>query len=187
MNFMWSGLLALLVALPVLIGIYIWSLRRRRPSGVRYSSLSLIRDADAGVGAPAPPSAVRPLRRRARRPRPRPGPAGRHPGRTDEPDHDHPHHRRLRQHVLVRHPAQPPRGGRGGRGQLHQQPGCVDEDRHRRLQHLRARSSRRPRTIDRRCSTRCTAWRPGGGRPSATASWPRSTPSRRSTRPWPRA
>jgi Ca-activated chloride channel family protein len=48
MNFLWSGLLALLVVLPILIAIYVWRLRRGRPSGVRYSSLALIRDADPG-------------------------------------------------------------------------------------------------------------------------------------------
>jgi Ca-activated chloride channel family protein len=48
MDFQWSGLLALLVVLPVMVGVYIWSLRRRRPSGVRYSSLALIRDALPG-------------------------------------------------------------------------------------------------------------------------------------------
>ena len=48
MQFLWSGLLALLVVLPVLVGIYVWSLRRRRPSGIRYSSLSLVRDAMPG-------------------------------------------------------------------------------------------------------------------------------------------
>ena len=48
MDFLWSGLLGLLVLLPILIAIYIWRLRRGRPSGVRYSSLALIRDAEPG-------------------------------------------------------------------------------------------------------------------------------------------
>ena len=48
MDFLWSGLLGLLVLLPILIAIYVWRLRRGRPSGVRYSSLALIRDADPG-------------------------------------------------------------------------------------------------------------------------------------------
>jgi len=48
MDFLWSDLLALLLVLPILIAIYIVALRRRRPSGVRYSSLSLIRDAGPG-------------------------------------------------------------------------------------------------------------------------------------------
>ena len=48
MDFLWSGFLALLLALPVLVGVYVWSLRRGRPSGVRYSSLALVRDAIPG-------------------------------------------------------------------------------------------------------------------------------------------
>src|SRR5450759_4382270 len=48
MNFLWSGLLALLVLLPILIAMYVWQLRRGRPSGVRYSSLALIRAAEPG-------------------------------------------------------------------------------------------------------------------------------------------
>jgi len=48
MDFLWSGLLALLVVLPLLVAIYVWQLRRGRPSGVRYSSLALIRDAEPG-------------------------------------------------------------------------------------------------------------------------------------------
>ena len=45
MDFLWSGFLVLLVALPLLVAAYIWSLRRSKPSGVRYSSLMLIREA----------------------------------------------------------------------------------------------------------------------------------------------
>jgi Ca-activated chloride channel family protein len=48
MNFMWFDLLALMLVVPILIGVYIWSLGRRRPAGVRYSSLSLVRDAVRG-------------------------------------------------------------------------------------------------------------------------------------------
>jgi Ca-activated chloride channel family protein len=48
MDFQWSSFLLLLGILPVLVGIYVWSLRRRRRSGVRYSSLALIRDAQPG-------------------------------------------------------------------------------------------------------------------------------------------
>ncbi|MFN8620881.1 MAG: VWA domain-containing protein [Chloroflexota bacterium] len=45
MTFLWAWLLALLlVAVPVLVGGYLWTQRRRRPVGVRYSSLSLLRD-----------------------------------------------------------------------------------------------------------------------------------------------
>jgi Ca-activated chloride channel family protein len=48
MDFLWFDLLALLLLLPVLVGVYVLSLRRRRPEGVRYSSLSLVRDAVRG-------------------------------------------------------------------------------------------------------------------------------------------
>ena len=48
MTFLWPGLLVLLVLVPMLVGVYAWSLRRRRPVGVRYSSLSLVRDALPG-------------------------------------------------------------------------------------------------------------------------------------------
>jgi Ca-activated chloride channel homolog len=45
MDFLWQGFLVLLVVPPLLAIAYALSLRRRRPSGVRYSSLSLVRDA----------------------------------------------------------------------------------------------------------------------------------------------
>src|SRR5437867_747697 len=48
MQFLWPGFLALLLIVPAMIGIYVWTLRRRRPSGVRYSSLSLVRTAQPG-------------------------------------------------------------------------------------------------------------------------------------------
>ena len=48
MEFLWPGLLLLLGLLPVLVGVYAWSLRRRRPAGVRYSSLALVRAAQPG-------------------------------------------------------------------------------------------------------------------------------------------
>ena len=48
MDFLWPGLLVLLGLLPILVAVYAWSLRRRRPSGVRYSSLALVREALPG-------------------------------------------------------------------------------------------------------------------------------------------
>ena len=48
MDFLWSTLLALLLVLPAIVAVYVWSQRRRRPAGVRYSSLSLVRDAAPG-------------------------------------------------------------------------------------------------------------------------------------------
>lgn len=45
MSFLWPGLLFLWLLIPVAVGIYIWVLRRRRRFAVRYSSLSLLREA----------------------------------------------------------------------------------------------------------------------------------------------
>jgi len=44
MDILWPGFLALLASIPILIAAYIWMLRRRRVA-VRYSSLSLVREA----------------------------------------------------------------------------------------------------------------------------------------------
>jgi Ca-activated chloride channel homolog len=44
MTILWPVALALLLAVPALAGVYAWGLRRRRPAGVRYSSLALVRD-----------------------------------------------------------------------------------------------------------------------------------------------
>ena len=48
MTFLWGALLAAVVVVPFLVGLYAWSQRRRRPRGARYSSLALIRDARPG-------------------------------------------------------------------------------------------------------------------------------------------
>ena len=48
MSFLWAGLLVLLLIVPLVIAVYAWSLRRRRPVGARYSSLSLVRAAMPG-------------------------------------------------------------------------------------------------------------------------------------------
>jgi Ca-activated chloride channel homolog len=45
MDLLWAGSLALLLLLPLLAALYVWALRRRRPAAVRYSSLSLVREA----------------------------------------------------------------------------------------------------------------------------------------------
>ena len=47
MSLLWPGLLYLLLLIPLAVGIYAWILRRRQRFAVRYSSLSLIRDAAA--------------------------------------------------------------------------------------------------------------------------------------------
>jgi Ca-activated chloride channel family protein len=45
MNLLWPGFLFLLILIPLLIGIYIWVMRRHRRFAVRFSSLSLVREA----------------------------------------------------------------------------------------------------------------------------------------------
>jgi Ca-activated chloride channel family protein len=45
MSLLWPGFLYLLLLIPLVIALYIWLLRRRRRFAVRYSSLSLMREA----------------------------------------------------------------------------------------------------------------------------------------------
>ncbi len=45
MSFIWPGLLFGLILVPLLLALYIWMLRRRRRYAVRFSSLSLVRQA----------------------------------------------------------------------------------------------------------------------------------------------
>ena len=45
MTFLWPEMLWLLLAAPVLVGIYVLLLRRRKKGAVRYASLSLVREA----------------------------------------------------------------------------------------------------------------------------------------------
>lgn len=45
MDLLWPGFLFLLGLIPLIIGAYIWTLRRRRRFAVRYSSLALVREA----------------------------------------------------------------------------------------------------------------------------------------------
>jgi Ca-activated chloride channel family protein len=45
MSLLWPGALYLLVVIPLIIAGYVWSLKRRRRFAVRYSSLSLVREA----------------------------------------------------------------------------------------------------------------------------------------------
>jgi Ca-activated chloride channel homolog len=58
MTFLWPELLGLLLAVPVLIGVYLLLLRRSRRRALRYASLALIRaavDAGQGFGRHLPP------------------------------------------------------------------------------------------------------------------------------------
>lgn len=45
MTLLWPWLLLLLILIPLLVALYVWMLRRRRRFAVRYSSLSLVREA----------------------------------------------------------------------------------------------------------------------------------------------
>lgn len=45
MQLLWPQFLLALLVLPALVAGYVWRLRRRKPAAVRYSSLSLVRDA----------------------------------------------------------------------------------------------------------------------------------------------
>jgi len=50
MNFLWPGLLWLLLLLPVLIGVYVLLLRRKSKAAVRYANLGMVKEA-MGVGS----------------------------------------------------------------------------------------------------------------------------------------
>ncbi|MFA7665387.1 MAG: VWA domain-containing protein [Burkholderiaceae bacterium] len=51
MSFIWPSMLAGLAVLPVLVALYVWLLRRRSRSAVRYAGLGLVREAmSAGQG-----------------------------------------------------------------------------------------------------------------------------------------
>jgi Ca-activated chloride channel family protein len=45
MSFLWPEALWLLVVLPVLVGVYVWLLRRKNKSAVRYANLGMIKEA----------------------------------------------------------------------------------------------------------------------------------------------
>jgi Ca-activated chloride channel family protein len=45
MDLLWPGFLLLLILIPLMIGVYMWGLRRRRRFVVRYSSLTLLAEA----------------------------------------------------------------------------------------------------------------------------------------------
>ena len=45
MSFLWPQLLWLLLTLPLLVGLYVWLLRRRKKAVVRYASLVLVKEA----------------------------------------------------------------------------------------------------------------------------------------------
>ncbi len=49
MSFLWPGLLVLLAAVPALIAVYLWVLRRQKAAAVRFASLALVREAMGGT------------------------------------------------------------------------------------------------------------------------------------------
>ncbi|MFZ9510663.1 MAG: VWA domain-containing protein, partial [Burkholderiaceae bacterium] len=51
MLFLWPSLLWLLLIVPMLVGAYVWLMRRRKKSTVNYASLALIKQALAGSSA----------------------------------------------------------------------------------------------------------------------------------------
>jgi Ca-activated chloride channel homolog len=50
MTFLWPELLWLLLAVPTLIGVYVWLLRRKKRLAVRYASLTMLKDALGASG-----------------------------------------------------------------------------------------------------------------------------------------
>ena len=51
MTFIWMDMLWLLVLVPLLIGAYIWLLRRRKKAAMRYANLAIVKQAmGKGVG-----------------------------------------------------------------------------------------------------------------------------------------
>lgn len=51
MTFLWQDWLWLLLIIPVLVALYVWSLRRRRRGALRYANLALVKQAmDRGMG-----------------------------------------------------------------------------------------------------------------------------------------
>src|ERR1700704_924720 len=59
MIFLWPELLWLLLALPALVGAYLWVLRRKKKFALRYASLDIVKEAmgsGAGVRRPLPPA-----------------------------------------------------------------------------------------------------------------------------------
>jgi Ca-activated chloride channel homolog len=45
MKFLWPEFLWLLLALPLLVALYVWALRRKKKTALRYASLSIVKDA----------------------------------------------------------------------------------------------------------------------------------------------
>ncbi len=175
--------LSLLVLLPVLAIARTVILRRRR-SGIRFSSLSLVHLAAPGSSRirrhlPFALFLDRPGQSHLRR-----GPTGQHRQRPRRPDDGDPRDRCLAQHVRDRHPAEPPARRGGGCRLVHRSPGTEHPDRHRGVRRLR----RDPAIADHRPRSPAGHRRQPGDRPAdggrqrdprVTERHPRSRPERR--------
>ena len=51
MNFLWPEMLWSLLAIPLLVLLYVWLMRRRKKTSLRYASLSIVREALGGRSA----------------------------------------------------------------------------------------------------------------------------------------
>ena len=186
MDLLSPGFLLLLALLPVLVGVRIWLLRRRR-TGLRYSSLSLVHEAlprsscmrrhlPFALFVLALASLVVAMARPVE-----------HRERARRPDDRHPGDGRVAEHVRDRHPTQPPDRGRGRRVVVHRAPGIDHPDRDRRVRRVRRD---RPAADDRPGGParrrREPDDRPPDGRRQRDPA-DRSTRSPRSTRASPRA
>ena len=49
MNFVWPGMLLLLLCVPLMVALYVWLLRRKKKTAVRYASLGLVKQAMGGA------------------------------------------------------------------------------------------------------------------------------------------
>ena len=56
MHFLWPQYLWLMAALPLLILLYVWLLRRKKKMAVRYASLSIVKEAMGPGQVPAHPA-----------------------------------------------------------------------------------------------------------------------------------
>ena len=55
MTFLWPEMLFLLLLVPLLVGLYLWLLRRRKKAALRYASLAIVREAMGPAQRMAPP------------------------------------------------------------------------------------------------------------------------------------
>ena len=123
MGFTWPLALLALLAVPLLAGVYVGQLRRRRRQAVRYSSVALIKAAAAAAGGLEAARARRAAPGRPRRARPGRGPAARECRRAGLGVGPDPGARRVGVDVRDGRRAQPAHRGAGGGARLRAGPG----------------------------------------------------------------